>query len=85
MILHIILFILLFFLVIVVVGFSVLFKLMRMFGLGRKSRNGYYNSEKTFRKDGEDTSYGEQIKKKGTERKKIFDKTEGEYIDFEDV
>ena len=85
MILHIILFILLFFFVIVIVGFSVLFKFLKMLGIGRKTDRRYYENTRTSGETKEDSSFSEPIKRKSAEKKKVFDKTEGEYIDFEDV
>ncbi|MBO7231311.1 MAG: DUF4834 family protein [Bacteroidaceae bacterium] len=57
---------------------------LSFFGFGRRGNNGRKNSS-----SGYGTRYGDDNAdvnmKKNSNRKKIFDKNEGEYVDFEEI
>ncbi|WP_296259448.1 DUF4834 family protein [uncultured Phocaeicola sp.] len=86
---HILGFIFFFLLVIFIIGLVLLSKVLRtIFGFGRKM-----TGNTTKGNAGRSTAYSEEAsqgntrysQQKGKARKKIFDKDEGEYIDFEEI
>lgn len=86
---HILGFLLLIFVVILVVGLTIVGSVLRtIFGFGRR-RPASSQSTHTYRTESRQTSESnnEEVgKEQGeTKHKKIFTKDEGEYIDFEEV
>ncbi len=81
-ILGIILFLFLFFLII---GVMILFKILNFLGIGKKRNNNYYRTESTGASYSGDENKTSSTIVGNTNRKKVFDKSEGDYIDFEDV
>lgn len=87
---HIIGFLFFFILIILIIGLALLAKIVRsVFGLGRKMTNQTRTSNKT---NSQETTNSDNFhnhhanpSKYTQERKKIFDKDEGEYIDFEEI
>lgn len=90
---HILGFIFFFVLIIFVIGLAILSKIIRsVFGLGRRmtgsssSQSHSQNqrsSSSSYRSSGNDES--QQSARNASDRKKIFDSDEGEYVDFEEV
>lgn len=81
---YVILVIVLFFLMLIpTLIVSLISRILSFFGLGKRksstwssySHSGSYNSERTSRKS----------EKKNDGRKRLFDKDEGEYVDFEEI
>lgn len=67
---------------ILIIGLFILFKILRFIGIGKKYNNKTTRGTDTsFSGDGESS---ESVVEK-PKKKKVFDKNEGEYIDFEDV
>lgn len=86
---HIIGFLFFFILIILIIGLALLAKIVRsVFGLGRKMTNqtraSETNSQETTDSDNFHNHHANPSKYT-QERKKIFDKDEGEYIDFEEI
>lgn len=81
-ILGIILFLFLFFLII---GAMILFKILNFLGIGKKRNNNYYRTEGAGASYSSDEGKTSSTIVGNTNRKKVFDKSEGDYIDFEDV
>lgn len=86
---HILGFIFFFLLIIFIIGLVLLSKVLRtIFGFGRKmTRNATKGNTDRNAAYSEEASQGnaQYTQRKGQARKKIFDKDEGEYIDFEEI
>lgn len=77
-------FILILLLVIVLFAFALLGNLLRfVFGLGKRTPK-YYNNQTSSNKNNEEY-VSESVTQNKTERKKIFDKDDGEYVEFEEI
>lgn len=75
----ILLFIIVIFFIVVGIGVYVLSKVFRLFGLGRYAqKNNKTNSNGENKQNSESTP-------SETEKKKIFNKDEGEYVDYEEI
>ena len=78
-------FILILLLVIVLFAFALLGNLLRfIFGLGKRTPKQYHNPYSNSQSNAQDfktTSFSQEK----TERKKIFDKDDGEYVEFEEI
>lgn len=72
-----------FLLIILIIGIALAFKVFRsILGLGRKmTRNTQTSETKTQSED----FYNNTKTSDQTQKKKIFDKDEGEYVDFEEI
>jgi len=82
---HILGFLLFFILIILIIGFALLAKIARsIFGFGRKMTNHTTTSET----QSQNSAYSEDSQNQpraSQKKKKIFDKDEGEYVDFEEI
>lgn len=79
-------FILIILLIIIIIGVSLILGVLRfLFGFTRKGKQQVnYSSEDKERENNESAEYSSS-KKESTTKKKIFDKDEGEYVDYEEV
>ncbi len=69
-------FIIFVFFIVVGIGFYVLNSVFRLFGIGKYSHKNQNNNNSQ--------SSDEEVTQNMTGKKKIFDKDEGEYVDFEE-
>ena len=78
-------FILILLLVIVLLAFSLLGNLLRfVFGLGRSTPKQYNNTYSYSEKNTQETGTT-SVSQEKTEKKKIFNKDDGEYVEFEEI
>lgn len=77
---HIIGFIILFILLVPLIGILILARILRFLGIGRKK----YNDMSSSSSQNSDIKSSDTVTG-GIKKKKVFEKSEGEYIDYEDV
>lgn len=82
---HIIGFIFLFIIAIVLIGVLILARILRLLGFGKKRYNKYYNNDMGYSSTRDADAESSDAVTGRVKKKKVFDKNEGEYIDFEDV
>ncbi|MDE5678655.1 MAG: DUF4834 family protein [Phocaeicola sp.] len=90
-------FILIPFLLIIFIGFAILSKILKIFGIGRNTFETSFGSERqekrstynSYNDNFTETTYSSATSRKHSHssngRKKIFDDDEGEYVDYEEV
>lgn len=79
---HILGFIFFIVLIVLLIGLFILLRILRFFGIGKNQKRKYY-----YKDENQSAGFGQTSETivDGVRKKKVFDRNDGEYIDFEDV